>query len=154
MSSPTMPVTDQLREILQVNALCEIQAWFADRGINPEDVLAKYNSDGTLKEPPAVPTDERSRWQKLNLLKFEYDGVRVHRICHFVMETQLEHWRNNPYRLPVFYYVATFLMLMVQPFGLIVMYLVEAKDHIGAGEENVLMPMMRGLWGLFRLWLC
>ncbi|KAF1845834.1 uncharacterized protein K460DRAFT_395392 [Cucurbitaria berberidis CBS 394.84] len=145
--------------------LCvEVGEWFWDQGMDPENVLDKYNTDGTLKEnedftKPTLwqkwvskrkrsATEWQNRWKKSQLLrKFEYDGVRIDELLVFLIKTQREQYRSNPYNLSSNYYILIFLSLAAWAIGSIVCGHHEARAKIEVGATGVLATLCRGLIG-------
>ncbi|CAO2648995.1 Nn.00g099440.m01.CDS01 [Neocucurbitaria sp. VM-36] len=138
----------------------EVVEWFYDKGIDPDEVLAKYNDDGTLKEidkatedTEAIEAIKPTWWNALrNVLrdvvtKFEYDGVRLDRLSMFLLRGQREQYRTNPYGLGSAFYLVVFCCLVMWPIGSLVLGHKEAQARLRDGDKNGMNSLYKGAIG-------
>lgn len=81
------------------------------------------------------------------LTKFRYDGVRLDELLVFLVKSQREQYRSNPYNLSSSYYLVIFLCLTAWAVGSIVCGHYEARAKIKQGDRADIATLCRGLIG-------
>ncbi|OAL53188.1 hypothetical protein IQ07DRAFT_677931 [Pyrenochaeta sp. DS3sAY3a] len=152
---------DDLLHFLRV----EVGEWFFDQGINPYDVVEKYDDNGELKVRDDTSDlawwkkttsagqgwrrSLQSKWDNLEWHdgRVKYNGATLTSLVIFVLKSQRESYRTNPYNLSPFYYLVIFVCLVFWAIGSVIVGHFEAMPRIEAGQGGGLATLCRGMIG-------